>query len=164
MPTAGVDFFRVDRSGPTRRLLVLGMVLVGIGASSIGAHLVRRLPESVSHVISLVGSVTMLIGLVMAFGALAMMLFENVYIAIERDRVVFHDNGKETSVPWDGIEGIEVDASTGFLVVKRADEEPLRWYAGRPASEIAAKVREAKRKAMHGLLKVGGSSNPPLSS
>lgn len=137
--------------------------MVAAGASSVGAHLVRRLPESLSHTISLVGGVTMLAGLVMAFGALAMMLFENVYIAIEDQRLLFHDNGKETAVGWDGLEGVEVEGRTGFLIVKRSRGAPLRWYAGKPAKDIAAKIQEARRKAMHGLLKTG-TSNPPPSS
>lgn len=163
MPTPGVDFWRVDRSGPTRRLLVFGVIMVAAGASTVGAHLVRRLPESLSHTISLVGGVTMLAGLVMAFGALAMMLFENVYISIEDKRLLFHDNGKETAVEWDGLDGVEVDGKTGFLVVKRAGAEAVRWYAGKPAKDIAAKIQEAKRKALHGLLKTS-TSNPPEAS
>lgn len=134
--------------------------MVALGVSSVGAHLIRRLPESASHTISLVGGATMLVGLVMAFGALAMMLFENVYISIENERLLFHDNGKEMAVTWDVFEGIDVEPKTGILVVKRTEGAALRWYAGRPAADIAAKVREAKRKAMHGLLKTTSSAPP----
>jgi len=141
---------------------VFGTIMVALGVSSVGAHLIKRLPESASHTISLVGGATMLVGLVMAFGALAMMLFENVYIAIENERLLFHDNGKEMAVKWDVLEGIEVESKTGILVVKRTEGAALRWYAGKPAADIAGKVREAKRKAMHGLLKT--TSTPPPSS
>ncbi len=163
MPTPGVDFFRVDRSGPTRRLLVTGVVLVTLGASSVGAHLIHRLPESASHTISLVGGVTMLAGLVLAFGALAMMLFENVYIAIEDQRLVLHDNGKEVVIAWDDLAAVSVEGRTGFLSLERKEAKAVRWYAGGPAKDIAAKIQEARRKALHGLLKTG-ASNPPSSS
>lgn len=155
MATPGVDFFRVDRSGRTRRLLVAGVIMVTLGASSVGAHLVRRLPEAVSHAVSLAGGVCMLAGLLMSFGSMASMLFEDAYVVIRDRELVFHDNGREVMVTWDDLAGVHVDAKTGFLEVKRREGDPVRWYAGRPASEIAARIEEAKRKALHGLLKIG---------
>lgn len=159
MTTPGVDFFRVDRSGTTRRLLVTGVVLVTLGASSIGAHLIRRLPASVSHAISLAGGVLMLGGLVLAFGALAMMLFENVYMAIRDDGLLVHDNGNETTIPWDELASVGVDRAMGVVELRRADKEPLRWHAGRAATDVGARIEEAKRKAAYGLLHTG--STPP---
>lgn len=153
MATPGVDFFRVDRSGPTRRLLVAGVVMVTAGASSVGAHLIRRLPESVSHAVSLGGGVCMLAGLLMSFGSMALMLFEDVYIAIRESELVFHDNGREVTVAWDELTAVRVEPRTGFLEVARRAGDPVRWYAGGSAGEIAARIEEAKRKALHGLLK-----------
>lgn len=159
MTTPGVDFFRVDRSGTTRRLLITGFVLVTLGASSVGAHLIRRLPVSASHAIGLAGSVLMLGGLALAFGALAMMLFENVYIAIRDEGLLIHDNGNETTIPWDELAGVGVDRAMGVVELRRADKEPLRRHAGRAATDVAARIGEAKRKAAHGLLRTG--SKPP---
>jgi hypothetical protein len=150
--TPGVDFFRIDRSGPTRRLLVVGVLLVTGGASAVGAHLVKRLPEEMSHSVSLVGGLSMAAGLVLTFGALAMMLFENVYLAIHDDHLLLHDNGRETKIPWDELTAIGIDAKQGYVELRRDKQDVLRWYAGKTAKNVAGRIEEAKRKAAHGLL------------
>ncbi|MBX3189062.1 MAG: hypothetical protein KF819_18720 [Labilithrix sp.] len=159
MPTPGVDFFRIDRAGATTRLLVIAGVMVACGATAVGAHLVHRLPVDVSHLVSLCGGVTVIAGLVLGFGTMAMMLFENVYLAIRDDDLLLHENGRETSVAWDDLVRVDVDARTGVLTLARREGGPIRWYAGKSAKDIASKVEEARRKAAHGLLKSssGGS-------
>lgn len=152
MTTAGVDFFRVDRSGTTTKLLVSGVVLVTTGASAIGAHLMHRLPDSVSHLVSLTGAIAAIGGLVTAFGALAMMLFENVYMTIREDGLLIHDNGKETTVPWDELEEVVVLAPQGLVELRRGEKEPLRWHAGSAAKDVGGRIDEARRKAAHGLI------------
>lgn len=149
---AGVDFFRVDRSGTTTKLLVSGVVLVAMGASAIGAHLMHRLPESVGHLVSLAGGIAAVGGLVTAFGALAMMLFENVYMSIRDDGLLVHDNGKETIVPWEALVEVKVLEAEGIVELRRRDQDPLRWYAGKSAKDVGARVVEARRKAVHGLM------------
>ena len=153
MPTYGVDFFRVDRSGSTKRLLVFAVVLVTVGASSIGAHLVARIDVDLGHAISLGGGVMLLAGLVLGFGAMAMMLFENVYLVIEQPALLLHDNGTETRLPWSELEGVDLDG--GFVVFRRKEGEAVRWFAGKGAPELRAKIDDARRKAIHGLLKTG---------
>jgi len=152
--TPGVDFFRVDRSGPTRRLLVVGGILVSCGASTVGAHLMHRLPESTGHLVSLAGGICMIGGLVLAFGSLAMMLFENVYLAVREDGVLLHDNGKETCIAWDDLAAVAIDDDRAFLSLRRVAGEPVRWYAGSSTETIVTRVTDAKRKAAHGLLRV----------
>lgn len=153
MTTPGVDFFRIDRSGSTRRLLIAGVVLVTGGASAVGAHLVNRLPADVSHLVSLAGGLSMAAGLVLTFGALAMILFENVYLAIHDDHLLLHDNGRETKIPWDELAGAE--AKKGFVELRREGQAVLRWPAGRTAANVAERIAEAKRKGAHGLLRQG---------
>ncbi len=43
MPTPGIDFFRVDRSGSATRLLVSAATMVTVGGSAVGAHLIHKL-------------------------------------------------------------------------------------------------------------------------
>lgn len=157
MATVGVDFFRVDRSSTTRRLLIVAGGLVTAGATGVSAHLVSNLTQSVGHTISLVSGVVTLAGLILGFGGLAMLLFENVYLLIQTEGLLFHDNGKETSVPWPELEAAVVDAERpDFIVFQRKDGSPLRWFAGGAAKDIHAKVEDAKRKALHGLLRRAG--------
>lgn len=147
--TPGVDFFRIDRSGRTKRVLGSGIVMVVGGASAVGAHLMHRLAPDTSHLVSLVGGVTMIAGLVMSFGGMAIMLFENVYLTIKEDGLLLHDNGRETALPWDEL--TDVDARAGFVELRRGKKDPVRWFAGKDADDVAARIGEAKRKAALGL-------------
>jgi hypothetical protein len=153
--TAGVDFFRVDRSGSTRRLLIIAGVLVLDGVTLIGAHVVNRLGPDLAHAVSLVGGLTVVVGLITGFGAMAMLLFENVYLLIREDGLLCHDNGKETTIVWADVEKVSLDRATpGFVVIARRDAEPLRWFAGtKSAKAVCDRIEEAKRKALHGLFK-----------
>jgi hypothetical protein len=151
--TAGVDFFRVDRSGATTRLLVVAGALVVVGATAIGSHLVHRLEDRTSRVVSLLGGMTVVAGLILGFGAMAMLLFENVYLLIREDGVLCHDNGKETAIRWSDLDDVKLDAAPGFVVLNQRNAEPLRWFAGKNAKVVQARIEESKRKAMHGLLK-----------
>lgn len=157
MATPGVDFFRIDRSGPTRRLLAIAGTLVTVGATAIGAHLVHRISPDLGHVVSLAGGVTVVAGLVLGFGAMAMVVFENVYLLIREDGLVCHDNGKETTIVWDALERVVAERGTGFVVFERSDGAPVRWFAGSSAAILRGRVEDARRKALHGLLR----SDPP---
>jgi hypothetical protein len=153
VPTAGIDFFRVDRSTATKRLLVTAAVLVAVGMTAIGAHLVRRIPADLGHLVTLLGGLTLIVGLITGFGAMGMLLFENVYLLIGEDGVLCHENGKETTIAWPDLESITVDEGAGVLVLARRGGAAVRWFAGRPARDIHDRIEEARRKALHGLLK-----------
>jgi hypothetical protein len=151
MATPGVDFFRIDRSGATARLLVVGALLVTCGAVAVGAHLVHRLPVDVSRSISLAGAASVLGGLVLAFGSLAMMMFENIYLVIRDEGLLVHEDGKETSIAWADLSAVVVDGQKGLVLLHRQGGPPLEWHAGRTAKHVAARIEDARRKAPHGL-------------
>lgn len=151
MTTAGVDFFRVDRSGPTKRLLTIATILVIVGMTAIGAHLVSRLGPDLAHLVSLAGGITVAVGLITGFGGMAMLLFENVYLLIREDGLVCHINGNETMTAWPDLESARLEGA--IVVLKRAGAEDIRWFAGNDAKTVLAKIEEAQRKAKHGLLK-----------
>lgn len=140
--------------------------MVTLGATAVGAHLVHRLPIEVSHTVSLLGGITVIVGLVTAFGTLATMLFENVYLAMRDDSLLLHDNGKETVIPWDDLGAVTVDAPNGVVELRRANDKVLRWYAGKGAKDVAARLEDARRKGRHGILRTGSNppSNPPPAS
>ncbi len=152
MATVGVDFFRIDRGSAVRRLLFLAALLVAAGASSIGAHLMHGIQPRTGHLLSLGGGVLTLSGLILGFGAMAMLLFENVYLLITEAGIVLHENGKETKIEWPDLVAVRLGDQKGELVFERSGE-PLRWFIGSSASEVVPRVKEAKRKALHGLFK-----------
>ena len=159
MTTPGVDFFRIDRSGATARVLLIGGVLVSCGALAVGAHLVRRLPDGVSRLVSLIGAAGVIGGLVLAFGTLAMMMFEEIYLAIRDDGLLVHEDGKETTIAWEELSAVVVDARQGLVVLHLHDKRTIPWHAGKTAKLVATRIEEAKRKAAHGLLRTGSTSN-----
>src|SRR4051794_13710263 len=106
-----------------------------------------------SHLVSLAGGLAMAAGLVLTFGALAMMLFENVYLAIHDDHLLLHENGRETKIGWEELVAIDADPKTGLVELRRTGHDPVRWPAGRSAGDVADRITEAKRKAAHGLLR-----------
>ena len=158
MTTPGVDFFRIDRSAATARVLLTGGVLVTCGATAVGAHLVHRLPDDISRLVSLIGAAAVVGGLVLAFGSLAMMMFENIYLAIRDDGLLVHEDGRETTIAWEELSAVVVDEPKGLVALHRQDKETMRWHAGKAAKLVAARIEEAKRKAAHGLLKTGSTS------
>ena len=153
MATPGVDFFRVDRSRSTKRLLTTAAALIALGATSMGAHLVHRITPAMGGIISLAGGVLTLAGLVLGFGTMAMMLFEDIYLHIREDGLVVHRNGQDMRVPWDDLAGVDVDADRGLLRV-RAKAGDLDFFAGAAAPSVASRIQEAKRKASLGILAI----------
>lgn len=127
-------------------------LLVAVGATSIGAHLVSRLSPDFAHLVSLAGGLTVIVGLILGFGAMAMLLFENVYLLIRQEGLLCHENGKEIAIAWSELERVSLEAKTGVLVFERSGRAPVKWFAGKPAKDIQTRVEEAKRKALHGLL------------
>ncbi|HVJ94227.1 MAG TPA: YcxB family protein, partial [Labilithrix sp.] len=111
----------------------------------------------VGHIVSLAGGLAVISGLILGFGAMAMLVFENVYLLLREDGVLCHDNGKETTIAWSDLEAVTVDERAGVVVFHRKDEAPLRWFSGANAKELCRRIEDAKRKAVHGLFK----SDPP---
>jgi hypothetical protein len=160
MPTPGIDFFRVDRTAPTRRVLVFAAALILMGMTGIGAHLVHRIPIETAHFVTLLGGLATAAGLVLGFGSMLMMLFENVYLAIEVQGILIHDNGKETKIAWDELAGVEAEPR-GFVALKRSEGEPVRFHAGGDSKRLVSQVEDAKRKASLGILKIDSTRPPP---
>lgn len=143
----------MDRSRSTKRRLIIAALLIALGAVSAGAHLVSRLAPVARLGISFAGGAMMLAGLAIGFGTMALLLFENIYLLLREDGIVVHDNGKDTVIAWGDLERVRRDEESGFVVFEPRDAEPIRWFAGASASQIVARVEEARRKALHGLLK-----------
>lgn len=147
MTTPGVDFFRVDRARPRRRAPKVGVLMVSFGGILVSAHLMHQLSTPAGRLVSLAGGLMMLAGLVTGFGVLALMLFENVYVLVRDGGLLLHENGKDMPVQWDEIE--DLVARNGTVTIVRRVGEPLRFYGGRAASAIAAKLEEARRKGVY---------------
>lgn len=121
MATPGVDFFRLDRGRPTRRLVGLASVLTGIGGAVVGAHLVHRLDSRAGAFVSLAGGLTLMTGLLSASPPSRSSSSRTSGSRYGR-RAVLHDDGRETTVAWEDLDGVTVEPS-GHLVLAREGAE-----------------------------------------
>ena len=97
---------------------------------------------------SLGGGLTVIVGLILGFGAMAMLLFENVYLLIREDGLLCHENGKETTIAWADLEGVKLDGRTGFVVFERrggAAVSLVRRASRRRTSTVGSRTRSARR-------------------
>ena len=153
MATPGVDFFRVDRSGAVRRIFVPAGTFVVVGAFLIGGHLESRLSPDTAHLVTLTGGLVVIVGLILGFGGMAMILLENVYLLIGEVGVTCHENGKDTVIPWADLTRVALGPEAGTVLLERKNGKPVRWFTGKSAEVVVTKVEEARRKALHGLLR-----------
>jgi hypothetical protein len=137
-----------------RRLLAVATAFILVGMTLIGAHLVSRLEAGTGHGLTLLGGLLTISGLILGFGSMAMLLLENAYLLIREEGLLFHENGKETTIAWSDLDGVRLDGKVpGFLDFDRRGAKSFRWFAGKTAKDILGRVEEAKRKALHGLLR-----------
>lgn len=151
--TPGVDFFRVHRGAPVKRRVYLASVLVAIGGTVVGAHLMHRLGGA-GRYWSLAGGITLLAGLLLGFGTLALLLFDNVWLAIRDAGIVLHDDEEERVIGWEDLGDVTAE-SDGTLVFGRREAEAVRFYGGRDAPVIVSRVEAARRRGRLGLRVAG---------
>ena len=152
-PPPTIEWHRLDRTRPVRRVLVLAAFLVTFGATFVGAAFMTRLDESTAHTVALGGACMMLMGLVLAVGSALVMVQEDSYLAVRKDAVVLHwSREREDTVAWAELAAIEVDAEKRALVLTTRGGERHEWEAGARAKELADRLADARAKAAHGLL------------
>jgi hypothetical protein len=148
---APFEYFRVDRSGGTRRVLAFAASLITVGATAVGATFVRRLAEVTGHVIAFGGGLCVLAGLVLGFGSMAAVVMENAYLALTRRGLVLHTDADERRIAWDTLKTARADRGAGMVELELDDGELVTWFAGPVCDDIAKRVSEAHRRALHRL-------------
>src|SRR5262245_40559326 len=135
MPEGDIEYFRVDRSKKTRRLLVFGAILIATGTTGIATNFFRPLARDISGHVTFAGVVLLIFGLVMSFGSMALLVIENNFVAVRVSGVVLHRNEDEQVVPWDDIERFEADDTE--LVIHKKNADAVRWFMGGTARVLA---------------------------
>ncbi|MCA9586298.1 MAG: hypothetical protein KC657_13155 [Myxococcales bacterium] len=148
---APFEYFRVDRSGGTRRVLAFAACLIAVGATAVGATFVRRVSEVLGQIIALGGGLCVLGGLVIGFGSMAAVVMENAYLALTRRGVVLHTDADERCITWDALKTARADRDAGIVELELDDGELVAWFAGPVCDDIAKRVAEAHRRAIHRL-------------
>lgn len=157
MPEGDIEYFRVDRSKKTRRLLTLGAISIALGVSGIAANFFRPLARDISGNITFAGVVLLIFGLVTSFGSMALLAIEDNYVVVRVDALVLHRDGDERVVPWDDIDRIAAEDAELLVCQKRGDA--VRWFMGGTASTIAEHLERRRSQAALGMLR---PSTPPV--
>jgi hypothetical protein len=146
-----IEYFRVDRSRRTRRLLTFGAVFIVMGTAGIATNFVHRIPHEIASVTTFGGAIFLLFGLVTSFSSMALLLIENHYVAVEKAGLVLHRNESEERVPWTAIEEIAHDGE--LLLVRLGSGGEIRWFMGGDVKKLAAHLEQQRSKALLGFLK-----------
>lgn len=146
-----IEFFRVDRSPRTRRLLTSGAILIALGTIGISTNFIHRIPREIASFTTFGGALILIFGLFMSFASMGLMVLEDHYVAVREDALVMHRNESEQTVPWSDIEAFGADGEALLVRLKSGGE--IRWFMGQAVVELAEHLEQQRAKAMLGLLK-----------
>ncbi len=150
-----LEWFRVDRSRATTKLLIIGTVLVFVGASLVAAGFVTHSDSAWLTVTAWVGSLVLIVGLVTAFGGLTVLIARDEYVGVRVDGVLVHHVAEETLVPWSDLARVDLseDGREVRLHVREGAPVVLRQpYSDVSQTELAAHLEEIRRKASLGTI------------
>ncbi|WP_394837654.1 hypothetical protein LVJ94_12165 [Pendulispora rubella] len=159
-----LEFYRVDQSGPTKRILIPALVLLTVGPPMVlFSAAVRKFPHSTA--IGVLGAALMIAGLVIGFFGIGMLMFDDRYLAVVEGGLLVHLGNEETFFAWDSLEAIRHEGAV-LVVVPRplavpeggnssatgmgphaASGESLRFPLSKSkVAEIAARLEEWRRR------------------
>ncbi len=145
-----LEWFRVDQSRRTTRLLVSGTLLVFVGASLVGGAFLTHKAGALLHALTLLGAAMLLLGLVVGFGGMTVLLAHDEYLAVTPDGILFHRGANDELHPWGELTGVTHDEAGGRWVLHRADGTAVPVdvaYSGASARELAAHLEQLRAKA-----------------
>ncbi|WP_394848169.1 hypothetical protein LZC95_11970 [Pendulispora brunnea] len=147
-----LEFYRVDQSGPTKRILLPALALLTVGPPMVlFSAAVRKFPHSTA--IGVLGAALMIAGLVIGFLGIGMLMFDDRYLAVVEGGLLVHLGKEETFFAWDSLEAIRHEGAL-LVVVPRSLPEGTSTDAGSlrfplsksKVAEIAARLEEWRRR------------------
>ncbi len=106
-----LEFYRVDQSKPTWRILVVAVSLLTVGPPMVlFSAALHKFHGSVA--IGVAGAALMIAGLVIGFAGIGLLMFDDRYIAVVEGGVLVHIGKEETFFPWDAIVAIRPRAAS----------------------------------------------------
>ena len=145
-----LEFYRVDQSGPTKRILIPAVALLTVGPPMVlFSAALRKFPGSVA--IGVAGAALMIAGLVIGFFGIGMLMLDDRYLAVVEGGLLVHLGKEETFFAWDSLQAIRCEGEA-LVVVPREPSEPgesaaLRFpFSKKSLPEIAARLEEWRRR------------------
>ena len=83
---------------------------------------------------------------------LAAIFGDRLYVELQRHGLPEGRQVEATLLDLAYTNNLPLVAANEPFYARREEKDVLRWYAGKTAKDVAARIEEAKRKAAHGLL------------
>jgi hypothetical protein len=145
-----LEWFRVDRSRGTWRLLGTGTILVFVGATLVACGIFTHSTSATLRFLTLVGAAFLVFGLVTAFGGMTILLAQDEYLAVRVDAVLVRRTRGEVVLAWADLKGIRCDEANDALVFETTSDAAYvlkERYSGVTPKTLAPHLEELRRKA-----------------
>jgi len=146
-PREHLEFYRVDQSGPTKRILIPAVALLTVGPPMVlFSAALRKFPGSTA--IGVVGAALMIAGLVIGFSGLGMLMLDDRYLAVVQGGLLVHLGKEETFIAWEDVAAIRCEG-TDLVVVPREAASPAHLrvpFSKKRLPEISARLEEWRRR------------------
>ncbi|WP_394826851.1 hypothetical protein [Pendulispora albinea] len=139
-----LEFYRVDQSGPTKRILIPAIALLTVGPPMvIFSAAAKKFPSS--GTVGAFGAALMIAGLVTGFLGIALLMLDDRYVAVVAGGILVHLDKEETFFPWEALQGIRCEGAILLLILREA-EPAASAAAGAPVGAAASgqSVRELR--------------------
>jgi hypothetical protein len=150
-----LEWFRVDRSRGTGRLLVFGAALVFVGASLVAWGVLPHHGADELRYLTLPGAGLLVVGLIVAIGGMTVLLAHDEYLAVRADGVLVHRASGDVSLDWKDLVTITYDATEEALIFESRGAPAYvlgERYSGVTGVALAEHLDELRRKAALGPL------------
>jgi hypothetical protein len=140
-----LEWFRLDRAGGTRWLLIGGGLFGLVGGALLCGAFLAPTRES-WQAFGTYGSGLLVFGLFIAFGGMALLLANDDYLAVRADGVLLHRAAGDVIVGWDSLSRVRAESRAIVL----DGDTPMRIeerYTGATRVELAAHLETLRRKA-----------------
>lgn len=130
-PREHLEFYRVDQTRPTKRILGAAVLLLTVGPPLI---LIAAAPRSFPTPpgTGVLGAALMMAGLVVGFSGIALLMTDERYLAVVEGGLLVHWGKDEAFFAWDTLEAIRCEGDTLVLAVRGAGLDP----AGAPRLSV----------------------------
>lgn len=156
-PREYIEFYRLDLSANTRRILIPSATLVTIGFFPVcfaGAHMAMPWGIDVPRdLVGFVGGAIVLVGLVMGFGGMGRLLFREAFVGVTREGLHVRAEGRDEFVNWDELRAIRGEPSALELVLESDRIVALPSVSAPRGLALRQRLDDLRRKAGLGILR-----------
>lgn len=156
-PREYIEFYRLDLSSNTRRILIPSATLVTIGFFPVcfaGAHMAMPWGLDVPRdLVGFVGGAIVLVGLVTGFGGMGRLLFREAFVGVTRDGIHVRAERRDEFVRWEDLRAIRGEPGALELVLEGDRIVALPHVSAPRGLALRQRLDDLRRKAGLGILR-----------